>query len=577
MAEEPVTPVRERRPGGSGRVPEPLGPRALRIGLRTTLLAPLGAAASVALLRDEGPGLGPWLGIFLGLVIVGAIVAFLPWDRLQGTDIGRRVVYAWAALNVLLITLAGWSAGADDPSLPLGYAVAIVFFAILLTSRAQLGYLVLLLACYAAVLVPTGFEPLPFAMLAVLGVLASYLSGELRRRIAAHDRARVAAERRWAVVGAVSSVARDMTAAEPRRVLQGIVDAIVALGYETAAIHVPDGPPEVRVILPAGIGDDPALGIRTLPDAVRTQVLEGGRDAIIHVKELDRLGIRSLRTSGARTIVGTPILVGDRPAGALLVASTDPEGIAAREVEAFAMLAATAAMTLGNALRAEEQRQVAGRLAEADRVRTDVTATLAKEIRKPLAALTDTTRALQGTFGNEDRHRLLGRLLANATALDVTLGGSLDLSVLDANGAAIEAAELDVGALVNGVLQRLSGLFEGRELRTEVPTGVTVEADQGLLETAIEHLLVTAATSSPPGKTVQVDVSKAGDGAIVKVAGDGVIPAEQVARIRQPLADRDGAIGPWIRLALAAKIVEVHGSELQILSEPKRGTTVWFV
>ena len=437
MAGEPVTPARERRPGGPGRMPEPLGPRALRVGLRTTLLAPLGAAASVALLGGDGPGLGPWLGIFLGLVIVGAIVAFLPWDRLQGTDIGRRIVHAWAALNVLLITLAGWSAGANDPSLPLGYAVAIVFFAILLSSRAQLGYLALLLACYAVVLVPAGFEPLPFAMLAVLGVLASYLTGELRRRLAAHDSARVAAQRRWAVVGAVSSVARDKTAAEPRRVLQGIVDAIVTLGYETAAIHVPSGPPDVQVILPAAIGDDPTLGIRAMPDAVRTQVLEGGRDAIIRMEELDRLGKRSLRTSGARTIAATPILVGDRPAGALLVASTDPDGIAAREVEAFAMLAATAAMTLGNALRAEEQRQVAGRLAEADRVRTDVTATLAKEIRKPLAALTDTTRALQGTFGNEDRHRLLGRLLANATALDVTLGGSLDLSVLDANGAPI--------------------------------------------------------------------------------------------------------------------------------------------
>ncbi|HET9673004.1 MAG TPA: GAF domain-containing sensor histidine kinase [Actinomycetota bacterium] len=577
MAEQPSTPVRERRPVGAGRVPEPLGPRALRIGLRTTLLAPLGAAASVALLGNEGPGLGEWLGFFLGLVVVGAIVAFLPWDRLRGTDIGRRVLHAWAVLNVLLITLAGWSAGAADPSLPLGYGVAIVFFAVVLSSRAQLGFLALLLLCYAAVLVSAGFEPLPFAMLAVLGVLAAYLSGELRRRIAAHDRARVDAERRWAVVGAVSSAARDMTASDPRRVLQGIVDAIVALGYETAAIHVPDGPADLRVVLPAGVGDEPARGIRSVPEAIRARVLEQGRDATVTLEDVDRAAARGLRASGVQTIAATPILVGSRPAGVLLVAGTSADGIGTKEVESFAMLAATASMALGNARRAEEERRVEARVVEADRARADVTASLAKEVRKPLDALTGTPRELRDTYGSEDRQRLIRRLLSNATALDVTLGGSLDLSMLEVEPAELEPTEIDVGRLVAAVLERLTDLFEGRELRAEVPEGIVVEADGRLLETAVEHLLLTAATSSPVGKALQVSVARAGDGAVVKVAGDGTIPVEQLAAIRQPSAERDGTIGPLIRLALAARIVEVHGSELQVLSEPGRGTTVWFL
>ena len=118
------------RPGAQ-RLTESLGPRALRIGLRTTLLAPLAAAASVgAIVEGDGPGLGSFLPLFLVLVAVGVVVAFLPWDRLHGTPSGRRILLVWAILDILLITVAGRATGAMGAALPLAYAVTFVFFAV---------------------------------------------------------------------------------------------------------------------------------------------------------------------------------------------------------------------------------------------------------------------------------------------------------------------------------------------------------------------------------------------------------------------------------------------------------------
>jgi hypothetical protein len=57
MAAQPVSAGRERGSPGTQYVTEWLGPRALRIGLRTTLLAPLGAAASSAIYGGDGRGL----------------------------------------------------------------------------------------------------------------------------------------------------------------------------------------------------------------------------------------------------------------------------------------------------------------------------------------------------------------------------------------------------------------------------------------------------------------------------------------------------------------------------------------
>ena len=574
----PLSALRERsrrRPPAAQHHPEPLGPRALRIGLRATLLASLGAAAPVAIFDGDGPGLGAAAPLFLGLVAVGAVVSFLAWERLHGTPLGRRIVEIWAVLDLVLIALAGRGAGASDAVVPLAYAVTLVFFTVVLPARVQVAYLCLALASYG-VTMSSNLEPLPFAMLAVVGIIAMFVARELRRRIAGHERARIESERRWSVVGSVSSAARESMAVEPRRVVQGVVEAIVALGYETAAIHLPHEQWDLQIVLPEADAADPTQGIRTLPDAIRTRVLEGGRDAIVSMKDVDRQGARGLRSSGIETLAATPIIVGERPEGVLIVGSSDPDGISAREVETFAMLAATAALAVGNARRSEERRLVDEHLADADAVRADVLATLSKEVRKPLGAVTRSSRELRETFGNEDRHRLIERLVAGATALDVTLGGSLDLSLLETNQVELHRDEVDVGELVSRVLSRLSGLFDGRELRAYVPTGLPVVVDPSLFDQALEHLLVTAATSTPPGKAVEVSVSRTGSETTVKIASDATIPAEQLARIHQPLGQTNGGAGPWIRLALASKILELHGTELQTLSEPARGTRAWF-
>ena len=278
------------------------------------------------------------------------------------------------------------------------------------------------------------------------------------------------------------------------------------LGYETAAIHLPGEQGELQVVLPAAAAADPTLGIRTLPDSVRAEVLGKGNDAVMRVKEVDRQAARGLRSSGVETLAATPIVVGERPEGVLLVGSTDPDGISgergrgvrdARDDrgDGAEQRAASTGAARGRGAAHRRGRRPGGGARDAS-----------TEVKKPLGAVTETSRALQETFGNEDRRRLIARLVASATALDVTLGGSLDLSLLEASRVELQYEDVDVGELVGQVLTRLAALFEGRDLRADVPVGLTVEADRGLLDQAVEHLLVTAAASTPPGKAVEVSV-----------------------------------------------------------------------
>ena len=124
---------------------------------------------------------------------------------------------------------------------------------------------------------------------------------------------------------------------------------------------------------------------------------------------------------------------------------------------------------------------------------------------------------------------------------------------------------------MTGAAERLSGLFVDRELRLQAPEGFTVEADRALLARAVESLLAAAATSTPPRRAVEVAVTRTEGRTTLKIAGDGVIPPELVAKIREPFGDDAGVAGPVARLALASKIVELHGSELEVGASPGRG------
>lgn len=586
MAAQPAIRAAERRPVEAEQVPAPLGPRALRIGMRTTLLAPLAAAASVGLASRGDTDLGSFAPLFVLIAIAAALATLLPWDRLFRTVWGMRILYGWAGLNILLITVASWATGGSGSSLLLLYAIMIVFFAVLFPPRAQVAFLVFALGCYTVVLASSEWEPLPLIMLGTLGFLANYLSREMKKRMAAHREARLESERRWAVVAAVSAAARDMTTTDPRRVLQGVVDAIVALGFDTARIYVRRGENDYAAVLPEGVAKDFSRGLQSLPEGIRTEALGKGRDVVINAKEAGDHTAQSLRITGFATIAATPILVGDRPEGVLVVGSARAGAITSQDVEVFAMLAAQAALALGNTRRVEEQREVAVRLSEVGRLKSDFLSNLSHELRTPLAVITGTGKTLEReweTVEGEARRDLLERLNTSSAVLDASIGGLLDFSLLEAGRLEPQMREVDIGEIVGGVIDRLAGLLRHHELRLNVQKGLTVNADPALIERVVESLLTNAAKYTPVGGWVEVTVSRDGGQRIVRVADGGRgIPADEIPHLRKPFAGggdaetRPGG-GAGIGLALASRILELQGSELEIRSEPGRGSRFWFL
>ena len=134
----------------------------------------------------------------------------------------------------------------------------------------------------------------------------------------------------------------------------------------------------------------------------------------------------------------------------------------------------------------------------------------------------------------------------------------------------LQLAAVDLGRLVARVLAReLRGRdVEGAVGAPERP--LVVQADEELLERAFENLVRNAADAAlDGGRHVRVTLGTAGGDAVVSIADDGPGLPGGAAEFRLFASGKPGGLG--LGLPMAAKLVRLHGGELQLRDAPARG------
>jgi signal transduction histidine kinase len=95
----------------------------------------------------------------------------------------------------------------------------------------------------------------------------------------------------------------------------------------------------------------------------------------------------------------------------------------------------------------------------------------------------------------------------------------------------------------------------------------------------VANLLANALRHTPAGGRVMVNARASADGSllIVEVAdtGSGIAP-DLLPRVFDRFVKGEGSAGSGLGLAICRDIIEAHGGEISIASEPSRGTTVTF-
>jgi signal transduction histidine kinase len=572
----------------SGALLFPLQLRTVRTGALVTLLA-LVASAPAAL---DGRRTRSYIALLVATTAVAAISTFVPWKRLYRAGLGMRTQYSWAALHILLITLAVWWTGGARSYLFFLYAFPTVFFAVSFRERVQLYFLGFTFACYMAVLwvsgthTPSASVLLSFAMLILLALLASFLAHEVKQQMAAHEEARDESERRWSLVAMVAAAARNMSTVDSRAVMEAVVDSIVSLGFETARIYLHDDQARLyRVVLPRQVPYEADGGARKLPAAVREAVLGQRRTLVIRDPHDVPDGPAILAELGVAAAVATPIVTGEQSVAVLMVGSSDPSSLSTQDVEVVKLLAAQAGLALENARGFAEERKAVERMAELDRLKSDFLSNVSHELRTPITVVTGMGLTLEQQWNTLDegvRHELLARLNANAKSLDSIITRLLDFSRLEAGTLDLRVEEVSISELILSVMRRLDTLFTRHHLSVDADPTLVVQADRVLLERVMENLLANAAKYSPEGSHVLVSARKQGTSVMVSVIDDGPgMSAEEVQHLGERFY-RGGdpntrtTRGTGLGLALVSEILKLHQTKLEIYSKKGVGSRFAF-
>ncbi len=204
----------------------------------------------------------------------------------------------------------------------------------------------------------------------------------------------------------------------------------------------------------------------------------------------------------------------------------------------------------------------------------DLIANISHDLRTPIAAIKSLCEALIG--GAADRPRIrddfLARIDAEADRLIDLTENVIAAARADALTNRMDWQRFDLGELVAELGGRLDQVARRAQVEMAVePSGrVPVHADRSKIEIAIANLVLNAIKFTAPGKSVRIACEESPQGALVRVAdqGVGVDPAIQ-ERIFERFFKGDparGAAGAGLGLTIARQMVELHGGRIRVLS-----------
>ena len=238
--------------------------------------------------------------------------------------------------------------------------------------------------------------------------------------------------------------------------------------------------------------------------------------------------------------------------------------------------------TMNEALAAEvaERRAAERALREADRRKDAFFATLAHELRNPLAPLSFAAEILSRTGETPEEQarreralRVIERQIAHMVRLIDEL---LDLSRITHGKLDLRRERVSLAAVIESALETAGPLLLGRRQAFEliVPeTPVLLHVDPMRLAQVLSNLLLNAAKYTEPGGRIRLEAVRDGEDVVVSVIDSGIgIPPAHLGHVFTMFGQGHRAHeavygGLGIGLALAKSLAELHGGSLTAASE----------
>jgi len=224
----------------------------------------------------------------------------------------------------------------------------------------------------------------------------------------------------------------------------------------------------------------------------------------------------------------------------------------------------------------ENLRVIAAELSEADHRKDEFMATLAHELRNPLAPIRNGLQVMKlaGVSGTVEQARsMMERQLTHMVRLVDDL---LDVSRISQGKIELRKERLDVRAVIDAAVETSRPLIEeaGHDLVVAVPEEpIFVDGDATRLAQVVSNLLTNSSKYMHRGGHIRLTVRRDNEGVAISVADTGIgIPLAMLEKVFVMFTQVDRTLekttgGLGIGLSLVKGLVEMHGGTIEAKSK----------
>jgi signal transduction histidine kinase len=210
-----------------------------------------------------------------------------------------------------------------------------------------------------------------------------------------------------------------------------------------------------------------------------------------------------------------------------------------------------------------------------DTIRRDLVASVAHELRTPVAVLQAGHEALLDGVADPSPEQL-GSLRDEVLRLARMIDDLQTMAAADAAVLQLTRERRDLADIAGAAADSLAVRFEAAEVTLDRHLAAApVLADERWMHQVVTNLLGNALKFTPAGGTVTIRTGHHGADATLEIADTGIgIPADELPRIFDRFWRGQAAAqtsGSGIGLAIAAELARAHGGTLTADSEPGRG------
>jgi PAS domain S-box-containing protein len=365
-----------------------------------------------------------------------------------------------------------------------------------------------------------------------------------------------------------------LTTTEPDAMLRGVFAEIRELLDLDCyfSFMVTETRDALRLVSCAGISEEAARSISWIEfgQTVSGTVARQRKSIVVaHVQESPDPIMHVVQDYGLRAYACNPLLAGGELLGTLSFGSRTRDYFEPEEVEFLETISQYVTV-------AYERMRLVQQLRDEDRRKDEFLATLAHELRNPLAPIRNGLELIRLAGSNpatlEQSRSMIERQIRQMVRLVDDL---LDVSRISRDKLELRRERVELAAIVQSAVETSRPLIDAarHELHVSLPAEpVLLQADPVRLAQAFSNLLNNAAKYSGQGGRIALTAELQGGEVVVRIRDNGIgIPADQLPHVFdlfvQVGRSRDASQGGLgIGLTLVRRLIEMHGGSVSATS-----------